>query len=89
MCLLSSFRRIFVKMKGTDEKFVKMISERLRQLRRERGYTQEYVIEHTHLDISRYESGTSVPSLLSVVKLCKVFGLTLREFFADMDYPES
>lgn len=64
-----------------------MIVERMRQLRNDRHYSQEHVIEHTHLDISRYETGSSIPSLLSILTLCKFYGITVREFFEEMDYP--
>lgn len=72
--------------KGKDI-FGKLLVERMQQLRNEHGYTQEYVIEHTHLDISRYETGDSTPSLRSVLKLCKLYRITLDEFFAPMNYP--
>lgn len=65
-----------------------MIVERMRQLRNDRHYSQEYVIEHTHLDISRYETGSSIPSLLSILILCKFYKITVREFFAEINYPK-
>ena len=75
------------KIKQVDDRFVKMLVERVRQLRNEHNYTQEYVIEHTHLDISRYEMGDSVPTLPSILKLCKFYNITLDEFFAPLNYP--
>lgn len=75
------------KSKGKDTPFIKALVARMQQLRNERGYTQEYVIENTHLDISRYETGDSVPSLRSVLKLCKLYDITVSEFFAPLDYP--
>ncbi len=59
----------------------------MRQLRKQYRYSQEYVIEHTHLDISRYESGVSFPTLPSILKLCKLYGITIGEFFAPINYP--
>lgn len=82
----------FVNMKqkksnGKDEPFVKKLIARMQQLRNERGYSQEYVIENTHLDISRYETGDSIPTLRSLLKLCKLYEITVSEFFAPLDYP--
>ena len=76
-----------MKAKKVDEIFVDMVVKRLRELRNERSYSQEYVIEHTHLDISRYESGNSIPTLLSILKLCNLYNITLEEFFTSFDYP--
>lgn len=82
---------IFVKMKKErkywDESFQKSLIDRMQQLREHRGYSQEEVIESTHLDISRYETGCSTPTLRSIVKLCELYGLTLAEFFAPLNYP--
>jgi hypothetical protein len=38
---------------------------------------KEEVIEFTHLDISRYESGTSIPNTQSILKLCKLYNITI------------
>lgn len=70
-----------------DEAFQKSLIERMRQLRNEAGYSQEEVIESTHLDISRYETGDSTPSLRSIIKLCELYDITLAEFFAPLNYP--
>ena len=45
-----------------DEKLAEMVVMRIRQLRHDRGFTQEYVIDHTNLDIGRFETGASVPT---------------------------
>lgn len=70
-----------------DESFQKSLIERMRQLREEHGYSQEEIIESTHLDVSRYETGSSTPTLRSIVKLCRLYGMTLAEFFAPLNYP--
>ncbi len=75
------------KLNRKDEPFVKTLVERMQQLRNERGYSQEYVIENTHLDISRYETGDSIPTLRSVLKLCRLYDITISEFFAPLNYP--
>ncbi|OUO18658.1 hypothetical protein B5F90_09770 [Alistipes sp. An31A] len=76
--------------KGTkykDQVFQRLLIERMQQLRAEYGYSQEDVIEYTHLDISRYESGTSMPSTLSILKLCKLYNISISDFFAPINYP--
>lgn len=70
-----------------DEDFGEMLSKRLLQLRNGHGYSQEYVIEKTHLDIYRYETGNSIPLLMSLLKLCRFYNITLDEFFAPLAYP--
>ena len=72
-----------------DEAFQSSLIKRMKQLRREYGYSQEEVIEATHLDISRYETGESTPSMRSIVKLCKFYHITLAEFFAPINYPSA
>ncbi|WP_363316802.1 helix-turn-helix transcriptional regulator [uncultured Alistipes sp.] len=73
--------------KSWDCTFQKLLVERLRQLKNECALSQEQVIESTHLDISRYETGDSTPSLPSILKLCKLYNIPISEFFAPMNYP--
>lgn len=70
-----------------DKEFAQVLAWRLLQLRREHNYTQEYVIDKTHLDIHRYETGNSIPLLMSLSKLCVFYEITLDEFFAPLNYP--
>ena len=73
--------------KYKDNTFQKLLVERMQQLRKENGYTQEDVIEFTHLDISRYETGDSTPTLSSILKLCSLYKVSIGEFFAPLNYP--
>lgn len=75
------------KLNRKDEPFVKALVARMQQLRNEHDYSQEYVIENTHLDISRYETGDSIPTLGSILKLCRLYNITVSEFFAPLNYP--
>lgn len=70
-----------------DEKLAEMVIRRMKQLRHDGGFTQEYVIESTSLDIGRFETGASVPTLMSLSVLCRFYNITLDEFFAPMGYP--
>lgn len=70
-----------------NEPLQKLLIERMQQLRGEHDYSQEDVIESTHLDISRYETGDSTPTLPSILKLCELYNITFAEFFAPIEYP--
>lgn len=72
-----------------DPLSIKLLTERMRQLRNSSAKTQENLIDDTHLDIGRHETGKSIPTIQSILKLCKVYKITLREFFDtdDFDYP--
>lgn len=70
-----------------DETFQRLLIERMLQLRNIYGFSQEEVIESTHLDISRYETGDSTPNLSSILKLCRLYNITIDEFFAPINYP--
>ena len=69
-----------------DADFEKQIVERLIQLRNRCGMTKENVAESTRLNVYRYESGKCVPGMRTLVKFCKVYNVTLSEFFAPISY---
>lgn len=73
--------------KQTDGELLRLVVERIKELRNERGYSQEYVIERTKLNLSQYEAKIHTPSLDSLSRLCKFYNITLDEFFAPMRYP--
>lgn len=75
------------KPKRTDEKLAQYIVSRMKQLRREHDFSQEYIIEKTKLDIFHFESGAKFPTLTSLTILCRFYGISLREFFSESDYP--
>lgn len=70
----------YIRLKRTDDILVKLIAKRIRQLRDERGFTQEYIVECTRLDIPHFEMGESTPSLFSLALLCKFLDITLYDF---------
>ena len=70
-----------------DKEFAEMIARRIQQLRHEHNYSQEYVIDKIHLDIHRYETGRTIPLLMSISKICEFYNITLGEFFAPLNYP--
>lgn len=71
----------------TDQKFAEKIAERIRDLRNEHGHTQEYLIDKVHLSINSYEVCSKIPTLMSILKICNFYNITLGEFFTPINYP--
>jgi len=63
------------------------IAQRIKELREEHCHTQEYLIEKVHLSINEYEVGSKIPTLMSILKICRFYNIRLDEFFAPMNYP--
>ncbi|MDE7361607.1 MAG: helix-turn-helix transcriptional regulator [Oscillospiraceae bacterium] len=60
--------------------------ERLRQLRRERGFTQEEVALRADITTSYYgqlERGTANPSVAMLEKICAVMGISICDIFTE------
>jgi transcriptional regulator with XRE-family HTH domain len=56
-----------------------MIGDRLKQLREEKGYTQEYIAEYLGVKqqtYSRYENNVSEPDIETIHKLVKLFNVS-------------
>lgn len=75
------------KPKYADQQLSALMIERIRELRNVHCHTQEYVIENTGVDVSHIENGRDTPSVASISRLCKFYGITLGEFFAPLNYP--
>ena len=73
--------------KRRDAALMELIAERLKELRSERGYSQEFVIERTKLNLPQYEAKHYPPTLDSRASICKFYKIALDEFFATMNYP--
>lgn len=72
-----------------DKEFVEKLAQRIRELRNSNAHTQEVLIDQVHLTIGNYETGDKIPTLMSVLKICKYYKISIREFFdTDLfDYP--
>ena len=70
-----------------DQRMVK-ISQRLRQLRMEKGYSSAEIFAYEHdLNRSSYwrmEKGYNI-TVLSLLRVLDIHGLTLKEFFEEFD----
>ncbi|MDE6728566.1 MAG: helix-turn-helix domain-containing protein, partial [Oscillospiraceae bacterium] len=62
--------------------------ERLRTLRRERGFTQEEVAMRADITTSYYgqlERGTANPTVSMLEKICCVMGISIADIFSEAD----
>ena len=75
-------------MQQTDPILVDLIANRLREIRERHNHTKEYVLHETGLGISDYERKTKFPTLASIAKFCKLYHISLEEFFSGIIYPK-
>ena len=58
-----------------------MLSERLREARKRKNYSQEYVAEKVHTSrqtVPRWENGTSEPSIETLKKLAELYDVSIN-----------
>ena len=65
---------------------LKAIGKHLRELREERGISQELVLFKTGIYLVRIEAGQLNITVSTLTGLCSFYGITLEEFFAGFDY---
>ena len=59
-----------------------LISRYLQRLRREQGFTQEELAQTIHISrqaVSKWETGAAIPDLDTLLKLSRLYGLTINE----------
>ena len=73
-----------------DPELAERLVQRIKELRKKHPESQETAKDKSHSDIYRYEAGRKTPNLMSIRKICELFGISVREFFdVDLfDYPE-
>lgn len=67
-----------------------MLSDRLKALRKKRGYSQQQMAQKLHLTqgaISQWENGLTVPAADQLLSLAEVFGVSVDEILRD-EQPE-
>lgn len=79
-------------MKKTDKiPELGFISDKLKQIRKEKGYSNyEHIAFELGMSRSAYwrlESGENF-SLKTLIKICKLLGITLEQFFEGIDIPK-
>jgi transcriptional regulator with XRE-family HTH domain len=72
--------------KHTNDTLLRSIARRLKQLRIERGYTQEVVTDQTGVNVGLYEVGTTNITVVLLTVLCNFYNISLEDFFHDIDY---
>lgn len=73
----------------TDPILVELIAHRLREIREAHSNTKEYVMHRTGLGISDYERRAKFPTLTSITRFCRLYDISLEEFFRGIDFPRS
>ena len=75
-------------MRPTDPILVDFVAIRLQEIRERHNHTKEYVLHETGLGISDYERKAKFPTIESVAKFCKLYNMSLEEFFEGITYPK-
>jgi len=65
-----------------DNRLLKILAKRVKQLREDRGLTQEDAYNDTGVHFGRIEQGQRNISFTSLNKLCEYFEISLKEFFS-------
>lgn len=63
---------------------VSKIASRVKQLRIEKGISQDSFFIDTEIHIARIESGRSNITVSTLSAICDYFGITLSDFFKDI-----
>ncbi len=71
--------------KRHDEKLLRRIAERLRDIRKELKITQDVVKEEIGVAISEIEGGRMNPTIMTIAILCEYYDVTLEEFFRGIE----
>ncbi len=70
---------------ATEASLLRALGKRVRELRQERGYSQEKLAELAGIHenhVRRIEGGTANPSYLVLIKLANALSVSLGEFLA-------
>jgi transcriptional regulator with XRE-family HTH domain len=70
--------------KSPNNQFLKRVALRIKQLRQEKGITQEDFLNDTGIHIGRIETAQRDFSMTTLQAICKYFGITASEFFKDV-----
>jgi transcriptional regulator with XRE-family HTH domain len=67
-----------------DTELLWKIAIKLKKLREAKGVSQRDVLDETNISVSRIETADADVRMSTMHALCKYFGITLSEFFADV-----
>lgn len=74
-----------MKQQWRDIPLLKAIAGRLRELRAERGVSQETVYEDTGIHIGKIETEKYNITVSTLARLCRYYGISIRTFFDQID----
>ncbi|PFM56498.1 transcriptional regulator [Bacillus cereus] len=63
-----------------------LISDKLKTLRKDYGYSQEQIANKLHISsqaVSKWETGKSYPDILNLIKLTEIYQITLDELIKE------
>ncbi|WP_176527726.1 helix-turn-helix domain-containing protein [Bacillus sp. AFS023182] len=63
-----------------------LISDKLKTLRKDYGYSQEQIANKLHISsqaVSKWETGKSYPDILNLIKLSEIYQITLDELIKE------
>lgn len=60
-----------------------LLAKRVKQLRIEKGLTQEQAYNDTGIHFGRIEQGKRDASFSTLLQICTYFGITPKEFFSE------
>lgn len=72
--------------KKKDTELAKMVAERLKEVRKEKGITQENVRFDLNMNIGRIEIAENCISLPTLKRLCDYYNISLEEFFGGIKW---
>jgi transcriptional regulator with XRE-family HTH domain len=67
--------------KSRNKGFISSVAERLKEVREQKGFTQEIVVYDTGVNIGRIESGQRDISLTTIKTLCDYYEISMKDFF--------
>ncbi|MDL2290359.1 helix-turn-helix domain-containing protein [Paludibacteraceae bacterium OttesenSCG-928-F17] len=68
-----------------DDKFIASVASRIKELREERGVSQDVFYIDTDINISRIEMGKQNISIYTLKYICDYFNISLEDFFKGID----
>ena len=76
-------------MKHTNDTLLRSVASRLKQIRIERGLTQEVVTDRTKVNVGLYEVGTTNITIVLLRVLCNFYNFALEDFFKGIEYEKA
>ena len=79
------FSNLYVPKQYIDKELIGEVAKKLRQIREEKGLSQDIVDMDIDTNASRIERGKSNITISTLSKLCHYYGITLEDFFKGIE----